>query len=177
MAYDIKIKGFPNLVSVENGEQAKLDWENYINTKKNAVVNIGDWTGQLSDISSFRKVSGGRGKDNKTVESVAREYRANLVNFRKLSVEDKAKRLGFFRLLYWGFTREKSENVKLKDGSPIEEKAIAIQRKFFAENPKRMFCDVINFKQLIKSNECFPAVMSIMEEQIRQDVFSLKYIN
>lgn len=141
----------------------------------NDEIDLGRWAGTYGEIRSVEITSGLNSENNKH-EEVDSQYRRDLMSFRKLSPQNKSKRLGFFRLLYWGFTGKNSEEVMLKNGVSLEAKATAIQEKFFAENSKRMFCDLLLFRPLIKSEKCQDSIMRILENQIRQDVFSGKYL-
>lgn len=106
----------------------------------------------------------------KSLKETHNVYVSDLHAFRKLTVEQKAKNLAFFRLLYWGFTQKDSE------GLGLEEKAIEIQKNFFEQNPLRMYCDPILFKSLFESDNCNPTVLNISESQIRQDRFAEKHL-
>ena len=175
MNYDIKVRGFKDDVSTEDGEGLKQKWEAFmLKRAQDELVEVGGWTGLLSDIRSMRKVA-----SSASEKSVGREeemeYRNNLTEIRKMNPEKRAKRLGLFRLMYWGFTGKRSEEVIIK-GRPVEELAIEAQAKFFKENPKRIFPDYDIFRHLIKSEKCNEAIIRIIDNQSRQDRFAAKFI-
>jgi hypothetical protein len=86
----------------------------------------------LSDIRSFKPTESAR-SDNTTYRELDNQYRRELASCRALSPEARARRLGFFRLIYWGFTKKQC------DGTDIERRAEELQRQFFERNPKRTF--------------------------------------
>jgi len=75
----------------------------------------------------------------------------------------KSKQMGFFRLVYWGFTYKKSEEVITKNGTPIEELAEKIQLEYFTKHPQKKLCDPRLYRPLMKSNTCDSAVMRILK--------------
>lgn len=174
--YEMRVAGFKDTLQVDDGGMLKTKWEEYKTKKiKDELVEIKGWAGMLSDIKSFRNTQNSN-SENTYSEQSENQYKKDLYAFRSMPVEKKAKRLGFFRLMYYGFTEKKSEEVLTNSGKPLEELAEAIQKKFFSENPKRMFCDPNLFKPLIKSEKCENAVMRIVENQIRQDKFATLHL-
>lgn len=173
MNYDIRIKGFKDLLRVDDAEPLKSRWESFIKkTSTDQVVSAGDWTGKLSDITAFRRAPTLRSENNLS-EEIDLEYRRELMRQRGLSAQGKATLLGLFRLLFWGFTKKKSE-----DRPEIEKTAMDIQEKFFMENPKRTMCDPILFRPMFArvANACDPSVLRILERVVRQDRFAEKNI-
>lgn len=169
MAYELRVVGEREPQVIEKDDGLLKRWEMYQqNEIENEVVKLDSWIGKLSDIKSFKRVSGSRA-NNEVAQEVNKEYYKNRQEFLKLSVKDKAKRLGFFRVVYYGFTEKKSEDVVLNNGKKLEDLAISIQERFFKENPKRMFCDYQLFKPLIKSDKCLPSVIGIISNQINTD--------
>ncbi len=171
MTYDIRIKGFKDLLRVDDGQALKDRWEKFIEKQStDQIVSAGDWTGRLSDITAFRKAPATR-SDNEFAEIIDQEYLAELRKLRSTPVADRAKLLGMFRLLFWGFTKKKSE-----ERPEVETAAIKIQEKFFTENPLRTICDPILFRPMFKrvTDACDPAVIRTFERVIRQDRFAVK---
>lgn len=171
-SFDIKIKGERDLLRVDDGFILKERWEKFLVDGVDEAVKVDNWTGYLSEFRSFRKVPELR-SDGTSAEQTHKEYLVELKKIRSESPDKRAKRLSFFRLIYWGFTSKKSEEVMIKEKS-IESLAEKIQEKFFAENPKRIVCDPLLFKGLIKSGKCNPAVLSIVESLFIQDRFAEK---
>jgi len=173
MSFELKISGYDDLLRLDDGGEELLKrWKDFIAKKiTDEGVEVKNWVGRLSDIRSFRRITGS-GEKNKTNEEVHSDYLKKLHEFRGLSVEKKAESLGFFRFMYYGFTRKKSEEVKTSSGVPIEDLARKIQLSFFSKHPKRMYCDPILFRPIIKAQECHEAVTGVIESHIRQDAFS-----
>lgn len=184
MPYDIKISGHSDPIRVDYGAQELIDrWKQYrMKEIPDEPIEVADFVGMLSDIKSFRPVEGIRADSNASRES-ENEYRRDLTAIRALKPAERAKRMGLFRLVYWGFTRERSENTG------VEAAAEKIQRMFFEQHPKRILCDPILFMPIIrkgplpeKKGESLggridAAVMRIITEQTRQDKFAEKFLN
>lgn len=183
MAYDINIIGNSDPLRVEYGVGTLIERWKLFKLKKisDEPVEIGEWVGALSAIKSFRPIEANRSNTNASRES-DNEYRRDLAAIRALTPAEKAKRMGLFRLVYWGFTRKRSENAA------VEAAAEKIQRMFFDQHPKRVFCDPILFMPIIrkgplpeKKGESLggridAAVMRIITEQIQQDKFAEKLL-
>ena len=175
--YQIRIKGRNDLMlEIKDiiGFQIKQDWKDYLETKKDAPVEISGWSGKLSDIKDFNLINTEYG--NNEVNKLEIDYRDELRRFRELSAEEKANKLGFFQMVYYGFTEKNSQEVKMKNGLPIEDEVIKIQKKFFTENPKRRYCDPIFFRPLVKSTSCNKAIIRIIENIIAQDNYAEKHL-
>lgn len=67
------------------------------------------------------------------------EYRKSQL---KKSVEERAKELGFFRVVCFSMLGRKATDEELA-------KAETIQRDFFKKNPKRLFCNPILFSSML----------------------------
>lgn len=173
MTYDIKIVGHNEVMRLDNGEMIKADWEEYKKNRSNdRMIEVQGLTCQLSDIKWFRAVKGTGADTNKTIENVDAEYLKSIKQIRSWPLDVRAKQLGFFRMLYWGFTGKKSEEI-LCDGIPMLEMwAEKLQRKFFEANPKRVICDPVVFREIIDSKNCDAGVMSVLENVVRQDSFA-----
>ncbi len=173
MAYEINIRGLRDPIRSETNSIREV-WEKYIETKVDQVVQLGDWTGKLSEIKWLKKIEGSKSGYSGGERSDI-EYRKDLTEKRAQTASVRAQNLGLFRLMYWGFTGKKSEEVLVK-GESIEKFAEKIQQKFFEENPKKIVCDPRLFKPLIKSDKCDATVVSIIEGIVRQDAFAEKYL-
>lgn len=176
MAYEIKIKSLKEPIRVENHGPAtriKESWERFmLHEIDDAMVTIAGWTGTLGSIVFFREIASSNASSARHDEDWRKTGEDFIINrniFLKLSSEEKGKKLDFFRMIYWGFTQRKSENIMAGD-VPIEEYAQDIQSEFFRKNPKRMLCDPAEFKKIIKSSECHSSVSSIIEGAILQDM-------
>lgn len=168
---EIKIKGFPDPVRAENIGDLQLRWQEYkIGRRQNELVTVAGWNGTLSDILSFRKIATTRAQ-SKAADEAHNEYMRERAIALLETPEVRAKRMGFFRIIYWGFTGKRSEDVTVR-GKSIEQMAETIQRKFFTEHPKRIICDPALYKPIIKSEVCHIKVMDLIERQIKQDKFS-----
>lgn len=183
MAYDIHIIGNSEPLRIEHDIRFLIERWKLFKLKKisDEPAEIGDWVGALSAIKSFRPIEANRSNTNASRES-DNEYRRDLAAIRALSPSERAKRMGFFRLVYWGFTKQRS------DGLSVEREAEKIQREFFEEHPKRILCDPIFFMPIIrkgplpeKEGESLggridAAVMRIITETTRQDKFAEKLL-
>lgn len=175
MAYEIKITGYKEPIITENGEGIKSVWEKFIETGKNVVVDFEGFTGKISSIQSFRRVGSSNQKPYSYTEEVHKEYKIEREKILSLPIEERAKRMGFFRLIYDGFTGKHSEDIKIGE-IPLEKFVEKIQYDFFSKNPKRLYCDPILFKPLIKSTKCNEWVVPIIERVINQDKFADEHI-
>lgn len=171
MPYDLNIIGSTDPLRVEEGADELIERWSLFRTKKiqDEPVKIAGWVGMLSSIKSFRPVEKSRSDGIGSSES-NNEYRRDLSQIRSLTPEARAKRLGFFRMVYWGFTQ------KYSDGTDIEKKAEDIQRSFFTKHPKRIFCDVTEFQALLPKAECDKTIIGIIERQIQQDKFASRFL-
>jgi len=175
MSYEIRIRGHREPTLVENnGEKLRLDWEEYQLNKTDKIVEVGSWVGKLSMIQDFKKTPSSNSNNNKSSEDPHKEYTTERNKILSMSTEERANRMGFFRLMYWGFTHKNSEDVNTLSGKSIEEFAKEIQLKFFTENPKRTLCNPILFKPLIKSEKIVGKLMPTVEQLIRQDIYMTK---
>lgn len=83
-------------------------------------------------------------KTNSVVsENADRQYWDHRKRTLNLSAVDRAKNLGLFRLFWWAMTGERSE------GKAIEVEAWKIQKSFFEQNPKRMYCEPVLWRPLV----------------------------
>jgi hypothetical protein len=119
----------------------------------------------LSDIKSFRSAPT---TPNITDDEFKKEWK-EYVTARKKTPEQKSKQIGFFKFLYYGFTNKDADEVVLKDGETITQKAVKIQRKFFEENPNRTIPNATIFKPLMKSNICAMPVFEIISRSVMVD--------
>jgi hypothetical protein len=172
MAYEIRIKGRREPLIIEkNADRLKADWDSYVYTKVDAPVQTANWSGRLSLIQDFMRVNDSQADKPSSSDAIHAEYLKDRKEILNLSLEDRASRMGFFRLIYKGFTGKNSEEVLVKE-TPIEELAKKIQLDFFIKNPKRIHCDVECFKPLIKSTVCNKMVVPLIESIIRQEYFA-----
>ncbi len=172
MAYEIRIKGDRNSLIVESnsiGEKIRQDFFDYkLKKKPDNIFTVAGFSGTLSCIGSIKMVSSLK-SENKASDNFYREANNTRMDYLKLSSEERAKRMGFFRLFYWSFTKMKSEEVFLESGKCIEELAYSIQKKFFEENPKRTFCDPVFFHPIVKSKKADASGIGLIERITRED--------
>lgn len=160
----VKIKGKHEALQI-TADQAQNVLDMYVDYKEgkmpDQVLQIGSWTGMLSSVHSVEVEKKNNKKDyaRERAEQEAREREAELSK----PIEVRAKQVGFFSLIYWGFT----------GGDPSQEtidKAIEIQRKFFTENPKRLFCDTELYKPLLSGRDsCDATVIRIAAAHVSTD--------
>ncbi len=171
MVYDVKIAGYPDLLRIDDpSDITKTRWEEYLKSKVDGVVSISGWTGRLSDVRAFRRVA--PSVANKPDSSMA-DYLEDRRKILALTPEERAKRMGFFRLMYWIYTGKNSEEVKIKN-QPIEKIVERFQLKYFQVNPRRTVCDPRMYKAFIKSNKAHTFGFSTMEQIVRQDQFAAR---
>lgn len=172
MAYEIRIRGHREAIIVEkNAEKLRSDWEAYQINRIDKVVEVENWVGRLSLIQDFQRVRSAEADKQSNADIIHKEYMADRDKILGLTIEERASHMGFFRLVYWGFTGRRSEDIMVGD-KPIEEFAKNIQRKFFTENPKRLHCDPTAFRPIIKSEKCNEKLMANLETIVRQDSFA-----
>lgn len=154
MNYEIRIKGKNDtlVVSGAQGQNLKRDWENYHKTKRNMVVEIGTWTGPISDIRDFTRVAANRSESGTTDRDMATWNHERAV-VRALTPEKKAMRLGLFKFVYFVWTG-------VEPSADILAKAQAIQLQFFTDNPKRTVCNPVLFRPLISLNKYSTVVVA-----------------
>ncbi len=172
MAYEIRIKGDRNPIIIESntiGEKIRQDFFDFkLKKKPDNVFTVSDFSGTLSCIGSIKMISRLKSENNASDAFYAEANKKRLETI-SLSPEERSKRLGFFHLVYWGFTKKRSEEVFLESGKCIEEFVYPIQRKFFEENPNRTICDPELYRPLIKSRKCDEAALRIIERAIQAD--------
>ena len=158
---NIKVKGM-GVIHCENdiGKKIKRDWEN--NALKGMVKVSDRITIIASDIAGIEI----EGDVNENLnDNVVKEDYKNFLIERMVKLEmtaiERARQIGFFELVYWGATGEKNAP------EDVQNKAIAIQEKFFTENPKRCVCSAFMFKKIIpNSNTSFSKSMLPIIERI-----------
>jgi len=175
MAYEIRIRGHKEPVVVEsNAEKLRSDWEEYQISKTDKIVEVGSWVGRLSLIQDFKKAASSSSNQDSSSYEIHRDYVKERNNILSLSPKERSERMGFFRMIYWGFTKKNSEDVKTNSGVPIEELAQKIQSDFFTKNPQRTMCDPVLFKPIINSTRSDKSTIYLAENMITQDRFAVK---
>jgi hypothetical protein len=164
MAYIIKIRGEEEGISVNDlqGQKLLLAWEEYHKTKKNIPIEINGYHGTISDIRNilFEK------NVKKVSDLEVNDYTKEHADIRKLPIKDKATRSGFLKLVHYTFTGKKleDENIELK------KKLVDVQIKFFTNNPKRIYPDLILFKEIYGDVHKYDVrSMYVLENLIRRD--------
>jgi hypothetical protein len=164
----LRIKGLDQEIYLEE-EKARAIKKMWIDsTKQSTIVDIDSWSGRVSDIRHiwFDNFS-------HTLRDVGVDYEMEYLRERDdilaMSLEDRAKRLGMFDILWWSSTGEKEYSDEIKA------KAIEIQTKFFTEHPKRCFCDPLLFKGLLPSknieiNKWQNGGHHFIESAVREDI-------
>lgn len=171
--FTLRIKGRREALHTDDAELLN-DWKLFQEDKGgDAIVTIGNWTGHLSSILDFTEEP--TTKMGKSFDYIYDIERAEVKRKRDMSPVDRAKEMGFFRWLYWGFTKQDSRGVALPNGTPIEELAEKLQAHFFSEHPLRIWPDPDIFKNIIKSTSCDGAVLRVIENIIRVDYANEKY--
>ena len=144
MSY-IKLKG-----SKENIEAEKLEaqaikriFENN-NFSKDYPIKTETWSGIKGNIDYVVITNESiKQNGNLIVKNYDNEYKKYRHQKLSLTTEQRGKNLSMFELLWWGATGKKEIPQNIAD------KAEITQKEFFAENPKRIYCDPILFKDLI----------------------------
>lgn len=170
MASEIKIKGRkePIETTFVIADRIKALWLNK-EVPKDAKIEVGDWVGTKDDIKSIwldRKGDvSSRAEKLDTMAQANADYIKQRKEFQALSLDEKAKQVGFFKMLYYGYVKE------LKVPDEIIEKAIERQRAFFKEHPFNILPDPLIFKDLInsKDNSCLKPIFSIVSMSISTD--------
>ncbi len=171
MVYDVKIAGYPDLLRIDDpSDITKTRWEEFLKSRVDGMVSISGWTGRLSDIRAFRRVAASLPHKP---DSAFADYLEERRKILALTPAERAKRMGFFRLMYWTYTGKKSEEVKIKD-RPLEEIVEKFQLKYFLENPRRVVCDPRMYKAFIKSPKANTFGLLTIEQIVRQDNFAAR---
>lgn len=148
MPYVIRLRGHDDIkVDDITGEQIKDDWLNYKSAKskaeknkRNHVIEVEGFTGQLSDIYNFKQVDRGRDQTAKKksdhIREIGEKHFSNYKRVVKLSPDEKAKRLSFAK--GWHEVITGSPQMSLKK----RKQYIDVQREFFKENPHRTICEL-----------------------------------
>jgi hypothetical protein len=164
MTFDIKVIGHNELIRTERGESIKREWEAYLKTRKDALIEFGGWTGRLSEIRSIREAKTAPSASQRPNQADV-EYRQELFRLRRMSPEARAQRLGFFKFIFYGFHRRNPTEKELKMAQDIQE-------KFFTEHPKRIMCEPTLWRKILGEGSCNDRFLHIVENQMRQDKFA-----
>lgn len=182
MSYEIKVTGLKEPIRAENHGATSVIKEKWEKFKKGEIedilVTISGWTGTLKSIIYFKEIKSSSASTSSFdiyYKDQREKWLKDRLSFRNLPLEIKSKQVDFFRMIYWGFTGRKSEEIKIGD-TPIEEIVINIHKEFFTNNPKRTLCDPILYKKVIKSVTCHDTITSTIEKAIMEDrKFALYY--
>lgn len=184
MSYELRIKGRNNLVVVSNdiGKKLIAKWEDYKRSKSDSVIEVNGWIGSISDIRDFTFAADNASSKSNQSEKVNAEYMADLTTARQQSPEKRAQSVGFFSFFFFAYTGEQPTQEE-------KQKAIGIQTEFFTKNPKRIICDPLLFKELIKRNRSgftekegmrklpvIPAILKNIQNIVAQDIFATRYL-
>ncbi len=137
-------------VSAQSANEIKRLWSGYYDDKKNIQIEIGNISTMISEIKMIDISAGSEIKKEQNKEylqDVEKEYLAMRKEKLLQTPEVRAKNLNIFKLLYWAATGR---------GHPAEEmivNVIEIQKKFFAENLKRIYPDPMLFKEMLSGLE------------------------
>lgn len=170
--YDVKISGIDNPVRIEDSGGIKMKWESYQSSRQgDEVVTVGPWTVKMSAIKYFQLVRVNEDSANKT-EQIHADYVAERKRILGLSVEARASRIEWFRLVWQGFMGSPSEGVATADGRMVEDVARELQLEYFKMHPNRTHCDPSVYRSLIGSRKCNVMTLSLLEAVVRQDNFA-----
>lgn len=163
----VKIRGNDKPIQTTSDlTQIIAEWNRYIKTKADSIFQLDGNTYRVSAIQSIEK-------DRQTQKTEVRvkqsgkefnEYIAERKAFLKLTPEEKSKRTGFAKLLYWGFTGN-----KLEENPEDQNKIIEIQKNFFEKNPKRMFLNPAELKTMFSDRQLNQIVFGIVKDHMASD--------
>lgn len=161
MTYIIRLRGHDD-ISVDDvkGEKLQEDWMHYKKAKtsterqnRNHVVkNLAGFTGQLSDISSFKYSESGE-KSTKDTDHQKKIQKINKQDFEhyKSKVDkdpdEKAKDLEFAKGWHQVITGEDTFDIETR------KEYIDVQRAFFKENPDRTLPDLKTLNEVINKEK------------------------
>jgi hypothetical protein len=170
MKYIIKIKGSDNPITLPQaqGEKVKQIFFDYLDKKiPNTSIELGNWVGPVSDIRSIEKQNE-RVEQESQAYKTFEDYRKEHSRFVKLSVAEKVKqKTGWLKLIHFVFTKKKLEEESIE----LKEKIYSLAKKFYTENPNRMFIDPRVFKTVYGKNpNVEQAGFSILERQLLADI-------
>lgn len=135
-------------------------------------VDLETWQGELREITAVDTRVYHDHKNNHSFETVDREYYGNRKARLALSPYERAKFTGLFELLY------KAAN-KTNPSPQTLVQARVLQEKFFADNPKRMYCDPLLFKPLIGDqaplNQWDESAVRLVYNCVQEDMHTAKF--
>lgn len=188
MSYEIRLIGH-GIVEISDEEKAKKlseAWEKYKLASKseksdyNQVFEVQGIKADLSEVKSFIRKESLRDRLKKSnTENISRVNREYLQEHKRIrESNDKHKRVGLFKLMYWAMTG--------KDPSKEDiQKAYKLQKKFFGDNPKRIHPDPRIFKSMININFISSgeaqdrfrvSAMRIVERVVGEDIHTCRKI-
>lgn len=136
MSYELKIKGFrdpmrcEDTANVETARQAWIDFQT--GSRADGVVELGNWTGMLSDINGFVKLEGGAtDTDTSLFDTASLAERVTALNE---PPHVRSRRTGFFEIIFWTFMGRKPNVEELA-------RAMLLQEEFYTKNPRRTIPD------------------------------------
>ncbi len=163
----VKIRGNDKPIqTTSNLTQIIAEWNRYIKTKADSIFQLDGNTYRVSAIQSIEKDRQTEKTENRKSQSgkEMNEYIAERKAFLKLKPEEKSKRTGFVKLLYWGFTGN-----KLEENPEDKNKIIEIQKNFFEKNPNRMFLNPSELKPMVGDKQLNQIVFGIAKDHLLSD--------
>lgn len=148
MSY-IKLKGSKENIEVEKEEALAIKrvFEN-VNFTKDYPIKTESWSGIKGNIDYVVITNESvKQEGNAIIKNYDDEYKKYRHQKLSLTTEQRGKNLSMFELFWWGATGKKEIPEDIKN------KAIEIQTKFFVENPKRIYCSPILFKEIIPAKK------------------------
>lgn len=145
----IKLKGSRENVEVEKTEAqaVKRIFEND-NFPKDYKIITESWSGTKGVIDYVVITNENVKQDgNAIIQNYDDEYKAYRRQKLSLTAEQRGKNLSMFELFWWGGTGKKEIPLE------VAEKAVKIQTDFFQENPKRIYCSPILFKDIFPNKK------------------------
>lgn len=151
--FKIRISGAkePIITSWVNGLAVSRSWSDN-NIPESTIFSIDNSKIKKSEIKSVidfdeRDEEGDRAESDHIREQMDSEYLKNHCRLRKLSPEEKAKKMEWFKTIYHCFSGLQRAPEELKVD------VYKIQLQFFKENPCRIHCDPSLFKELIPTQK------------------------
>lgn len=135
----IKVKGRldPIRVSDEIAQSVKTKWADMENVPRNAIIDLGEWAGELREIKSIDiEKENFNGEPVTNIDKTKEEEKEAIKNFQNLTPEEKIKR-SYSRLIHFGFrTRYKLENEQLEPSPELMKTAEETALAYFREHPE-----------------------------------------
>lgn len=171
MKYKIKVKGYPDMLTLNNGDAIRKQWEALqMKTGIDKPVNINGFIGMLSDIRSFLEVPNDAKPDGFKV--VDREYEQDRVLVLSLPAKDRVRHktvLAYLKFVV-GVFGGSMEMIK-PHWKQLEQDIIS----WYEQNTKRVYFNPTILKSILAGNKVHAHGLHIIEGVLKTDIEHAQY--